>query len=133
MPLTQILLWNVVWCTFRVTMEPVPPSSHGPTLWLSSSTQDSLTSSGLKTRPAQKLRWLPQSPDYKVNNTWRIFPPTILRHEQQTRSWGKRNEALLQQANLNSCLRVDQIHLGMEYGALDKCNLSNKNNSIFND
>lgn len=62
-------------------------------------------SSGLKTCPAQKLRWLPPSPDYKGDNSWRI-PPTILRHEQQTRSWGKRNEALLQEANLNSCLRV---------------------------
>lgn len=132
MPLTQMLLWNVVWFTSRVNMEPVPLYSLGPTLWLRSSTQDSLMSSGLKTCPAQKLMWLPPSPDYKGDNSWRI-PPTILRHEQRIRSQGTRIEALLQQVNLNSCLRVDQIHSGMECGTLDTCNLSNKNNSIFHD
>lgn len=89
-------------------------------------------SSGLKTCPAQKLMWLPPSPDYKGDNSWRI-PPTILRHEQRIRSQGTRIEALLQQVNLNSCLRVDQIHSRMECGTLDTCNLSNKNNSIFHD
>lgn len=152
MPMTQILLWNVVWFTSRVNMEPVPQYSLGPTLWLRSSTQDSLMSSGLKTCPAQKLMWLPPCPDYKGDNSWRIplptilwttnqikgdnswsIPPTILRHEQRIRSQGTRIEALLQQVNLNSCLRVDQIHSGMECGTLDTCNLSNKNNSIFHD
>lgn len=88
MPLTQILLWNVVWFTSRVNMEPVPQYSLGPTLWLRSSTQDSLMSSGLKTCPAQKLMWLPPCPDYKGDNSWRIPLPTILRHEQRTRSKG---------------------------------------------
>lgn len=68
----------------------------------------------------------------KGDNSWSI-PPTILRHEQRIRSQGTRIEALLQQVNLNSCLRVDQIHSGMECGTLDTCNLSNKNNSIFHD
>lgn len=133
MPLTQILLWNVVWFTSRVNMEPVPLYSLGPTLWLRSSTQDSLMSSGLRTCPAQKLMWLPPSPDYKGDNSWSIPPPHYIKTWQWTRSQGTRNEALLQQVNLNSCLRVDQIHSGMECGTLDPCYLSNKNNSFFHD